>query len=361
MTSKKWKSFSFIITCFYPNNPTSLATKEYKQITSQRLSLSDVSFNIVNASPNLLTQLSTSLPFGSNLQNFSLQELTQITRNFSKSSCIGAGGFGPVYKGFIAHKSQLVAVKVLNLDGYTETLPWLTRIRIALGAAKGLAFLHEEEKPVIYRDFKPSNVLLDPDFNAKLSDFGLATDAPQGDDIHVTTSVMGTEGYAAPEYVNTGYLTTMSDVFSFGVVFLELLTGRKAMDKIFFQGRKKNLVEWASPYLKDKNKLHLIMDSRLEGKYSAEGARKAAALTLRCLSHHSKSRPTMRTVVNTMETVLSLTNDIPLGPFVYVVPTEEKSESGMEIGNNRGSRRQIKALRSRAVYSDTTLYKKFGS
>ena len=79
-------------------------------------------------------------------------------------------------------------------------------MKIALGAAKGLAFLHEAEKPVIYRDFKASNILLDSDYNAKLSDFGLAKDGPDGDDTHVSTRVMGTEGYAAPEYVMTGKL-----------------------------------------------------------------------------------------------------------------------------------------------------------
>ncbi|XP_040369210.1 probable serine/threonine-protein kinase PIX7 [Rosa chinensis] len=99
-------------------------------------------------------------------------------------------------------------------------LPWSIRMKIALGAAKGLAFLHEEaERPVIYRDFKTSNILLDADYNAKLSDFGLAKDGPEGDKTHVSTRVMGTYGYAAPEYVMTGHLTSWSDVYSFGVVF----------------------------------------------------------------------------------------------------------------------------------------------
>jgi serine/threonine protein kinase len=83
-------------------------------------------------------------------------------------------------------------------------LPWATRMKIALGAARGLAFLHEAEKPVIYRDFKTSNILLDYDFNSKLSDFGLAKDGPVGDMSHVSTRIMGTYGYAAPEYIMTG-------------------------------------------------------------------------------------------------------------------------------------------------------------
>ncbi|GJY96803.1 probable serine/threonine-protein kinase PBL15 [Tanacetum coccineum] len=95
-------------------------------------------------------------------------------------------------------------------------LPWGNRLKIAIGAAKGLAFLHGAESP---------------DFNAKLSDFGLATMGPEGSNTHVTTRVMGTYGYAAPEYVNTGHLTTKSDIYSYGVVLLELLTGKRAMDK----------------------------------------------------------------------------------------------------------------------------------
>uniref|UniRef100_R7W2B8 non-specific serine/threonine protein kinase n=1 Tax=Aegilops tauschii TaxID=37682 RepID=R7W2B8_AEGTA len=98
------------------------------------------------------------------------------------------------------------------------SLPWATRLKIAVGAAKGLAFLHEAETPVIYRDFKASNILLESDYTAKLSDFGLAKEGPSGDDTHVSTRVMGTHGYAAPEYILTGHLTARSDVYSFGVV-----------------------------------------------------------------------------------------------------------------------------------------------
>jgi serine/threonine protein kinase len=93
---------------------------------------------------------------------------------------------------------------VVFVSGVMAPLAWATRMKIALGAARGLAFLHEAEKPVIYRDFKTSNILLDHDFNAKLSDFGLAKDGPVGDMSHVSTRIMGTYGYAAPEYIMTG-------------------------------------------------------------------------------------------------------------------------------------------------------------
>ncbi|MED6205084.1 hypothetical protein PIB30_014771 [Stylosanthes scabra] len=282
--------------------------------------------------------------------------------------------------------------------GYLATLPWLKRIKIAIGAAKGLCFLHEEEKPVIYRDVKASNILLDADYNAKLSDFGLAIDGPEEDQTHVTTRVMGTRGYAAPEYIMTGHLTTMSDVYSYGVVLLELLTGRKSVDKKR-GSREQDLVEWGRPMLKDSLKLERIIDPRLEGQYSTQAARKLASLAYQCLSHHAKNRPSMRTVVKTLEPLMEL-NDIPIGHFVYVAPTEqvvvvtdcpfynnatnvisvkeethninneegeekkEKKEKEKGRNNNvkkerksRSRRCRVKPMRSRAVYSDTALYK----
>ncbi|GMI92657.1 PBS1-LIKE 14, RPM1-induced protein kinase [Hibiscus trionum] len=322
---------------------------------------------------------------GSNLHIFTLGELKVITQSFSSSNFLGEGGFGPVHKGFIDDKlrpglkAQPVAVKLLDLEGlqghrewltevvflgqlrhphlvkligycceeehrvlvyeymprgslenqlfrrYSVSLPWATRMKIALGAAKGLAYLHEAEKPVIYRDFKASNILLDSDYNAKLSDFGLAKDGPEGDDTHVSTRVMGTQGYAAPEYVMTGHLTAMSDVYSFGVVLLELLTGRRSVDKSRCP-REQNLVEWARPMLKDPRKLGRIMDPRLECQYSETGARKAAALAYQCLSHRPKQRPKMSDVVKTLEPLQDY-EDILVGTFVYTVPSPTQCDS----------------------------------
>lgn len=117
-------------------------------------------------------------------------------------------------------------------------------MKIAHGAARGLEYLHESaQPPVIYRDFKASNVLLDQDFNPKLSDFGLAKLGPTGDKSHVSTRVMGTYGYCAPEYALTGQLTAKSDVYSFGVVFLEIITGRRVIDNSR-STEEQNLVTW---------------------------------------------------------------------------------------------------------------------
>lgn len=123
-------------------------------------------------------------------------------------------------------------------------LDWNTRMKIAAGAAKGLEYLHDKASPpVIYRDLKCSNILLNEGYHPKLSDFGLAKLGPVGDNTHVSTRVMGTYGYCAPEYAMTGQLTLKSDVYSFGVVLLEIITGRKAIDNSRATGEQ-NLVAW---------------------------------------------------------------------------------------------------------------------
>nr|VDD59345.1 unnamed protein product [Brassica oleracea] len=188
---------------------------------------------------------------------------------------------------------------------YFQPLSWKLRLKVALGAARGLAFLHSSETRVIYRDFKTSNILLDSDYNAKLSDFGLAKDGPVGDKSHVSTRVIGTHGYAAPEYMATGHLTTKSDVYSFGVVLLELLSGRRAVDKNRPSGER-NLVEWAKPYLANKRKIFRVIDARLQDQYSMEEACKVATLSLRCLTTEIKLRPNMSEVVSHLEHIQSL-------------------------------------------------------
>lgn len=121
-------------------------------------------------------------------------------------------------------------------------LDWKTRLKIACGTAKGLDFLHNANPPVIYRDLKASNILIGEGFHPKLSDFGLAKFGPIGDNSHVSTRVMGTYGYCAPEYASTGRLTLKTDIYSFGVLLLELITGYRAVDEI--NGRRMHLIHW---------------------------------------------------------------------------------------------------------------------
>jgi serine/threonine protein kinase len=131
-----------------------------------------------------------------------------------------------------------------DLSPGKKRLDWSTRMKIAAGAAKGLEYLHDKANPpVIYRDLKCSNILLGDGYHPKLSDFGLAKVGPVGDNTHVSTRVMGTYGYCAPEYAMTGQLTLKSDVYSFGVVLLEIITGRKAIDNSKCAAEQ-NLVAW---------------------------------------------------------------------------------------------------------------------
>uniref|UniRef100_A0A0C9RG61 non-specific serine/threonine protein kinase n=1 Tax=Wollemia nobilis TaxID=56998 RepID=A0A0C9RG61_9CONI len=215
---------------------------------------------------------------------------------------------------------------------YYQPLSWPIRIKIALGAARGLAFLHSAEPQVIYRDFKTSNILLDSAYNAKLSDFGLAKDGPTGGDTHVTTRIMGTYGYAAPEYMATGHLTSKSDVYGFGVVLLEMLSGLRAVDTNRPAGEHK-LVEWAAPLLPDKRKFGNVMDHRLDGQYPPKGAYKAALIALQCLSGDPKQRPTMNEIVEKLEAIQAIRDSRARNP-----PSNFRSTAnGHGNGNHRNA------------------------
>ncbi|KAL2486483.1 Protein kinase APK1B [Abeliophyllum distichum] len=270
----------------------------------------------------------------SNLKNFKLSDLKMATRNFRPDSVLGEGGFGSIFKGWIDEDSFTAAkprtgmakvnylgqfshphlVKLIgycledehrllvyefmhrgSLDNhlfrrgsYFHPLSWILRLKVALGAAKGLAFLHSGETKVIYRDFKASNILLDSNYNARLSDFGLAKEGPTG------------YGFAAPEYLTTGHLTAKTDVYSYGVVLLEMLSGRRAIDENR-PSRQQKLVEWAKPHLANKHKLFRVLDNRLEGQYTIDVAHRVANLTLQCISSEPNLRPTMKEIVKELE------------------------------------------------------------
>ncbi|XP_012827420.1 PREDICTED: serine/threonine-protein kinase At3g07070-like [Erythranthe guttata] len=288
---------------------------------------------------------------------FTFHELSNATQDFNTDNLIGEGGFGRVYKGHLERKDIEVAVKQLDRNGFQgnkeflvevlmlsllhhtnlvslvgycaegdqrilvyeymangslenhllnlapdkKPLDWETRMRIAQGAAKGLEYLHETANPpVIYRDFKASNILLDGEFNPKLSDFGLAKISPAGGKPYVSTRVMGTYGYCAPEYASTGQLTTKSDVYSFGVVFLEMITGRRVVDNSK-PSEEQNLLDWARPLFKDKKKFHLMADPLLNGNYPEKGLNQALAIAAMCLQEDATTRPLITDVVSALE------------------------------------------------------------
>ncbi|KAL6521834.1 hypothetical protein OROGR_018403 [Orobanche gracilis] len=302
----------------------------------------------------------------SNAMTFSYRELATATRNFRQEFLIGEGGFGAVYKGELERSGQIVAVKKLNhsglqgdkeflvevlmlsllrhqnlvnLIGYCaegeqrllvyefmplgsledhlhdlkpgmQPLDWNTRMKIAAGAAKGLDFLHNgADPPVIYRDLKSSNILLDQRFHPKLSDFGLAKFGPANDRSHVSTRVMGTRGYCAPEYAGTGKLTMKSDIYSFGVVLLELITGRRPLDIARGNG-KHSLVDWAGPMMKDRKSLVSLADPLLRGQFPECSLCRAMEMALMCIREDAHSRPSMKDVVHAMNFLTSRQYDL---------------------------------------------------
>ncbi|KAG4186206.1 hypothetical protein ERO13_A08G028600v2 [Gossypium hirsutum] len=213
------------------------------------------------------------------------------------------------------------------------TLSWETRLRIMLGAAEGLAYLHEGlEVQVIYRDFKASNVLLDENFNPKLSDFGLAREGPMAGHTHVSTAVVGTYGYAAPDYIETGHLTDKSDVWSFGVVLYEILTGRRSLER----GRAKpeqKLLNWVKLFPVDGKKFGSIMDPRLENRFSIGAARDIAKLANSCLSRSHKDRPKMSCVADRLKQIIQA----PIEVYDEDLESPEVSDTEPENKSNQSN------------------------
>ncbi|PWA66574.1 Protein kinase, ATP binding site-containing protein [Artemisia annua] len=332
------------------------------------MDMSDVSESSTRVSFTSLTQ-NPSGKSNNNLREFATIELKTATKNFNRALMIGEGGFGGVYRAVIrkddgsgqkidvavkqlsrrglqGHKEWVTEVNVLGfvdhpnlvkLVGYSSEddergiqrllvyeympnrsvqdhlsnrfqtpLPWSTRLKIAQDAARGLAYLHEGmEFQIIFRDFKSSNILLDENWNAKLSDFGLARLGPSDGLGHVSTAVVGTVGYAAPEYVQTGRLTYKSDVWSFGVFLYELITGRRPMDRNKPKNEQK-LLDWVRPHLShDMRKFEKILDTRLAGNYSLKSAQKLAALANKCLLRQPRMRPKMSQVLEILNTIVA--------------------------------------------------------
>ncbi|KAJ8747171.1 hypothetical protein K2173_012975 [Erythroxylum novogranatense] len=294
-------------------------------------------------------------------QTFTFRELATATRNFRHECLIGEGGFGRVYKGKLEKTGQVVAVKQLdrnglqgnreflvevlmlsllhhsnlvNLIGYCadgdqrllvysiyisreqKPLEWFTRMKIALGAAKGLEYLHDKANPpVIYRDLKASNILLDKDYNARLSDFGLAKLGPVGDKTH---------------YQRTGQLTTKSDVYSFGVVLLELITGRRVIDTTRSTAEQ-NLVSWAEPIFKETSRFAKLADPLLRGHFPIRGLNQAVAVAAMCLQEDANVRPLMSDVVSALSF---------LGPDANGTPISLSSPPSYESEENEDVERQ---------------------
>ncbi|KAH6819089.1 Protein kinase superfamily protein [Perilla frutescens var. frutescens] len=292
---------------------------------------------------------------GFQVQVFTLKEAEKATNNFTESNMIAKGGSGAVYRGVLRDGTP-AAIKMLRANGRSaerafrsevdllcrlrspyisellgycadqhhrllvfeympngslekhlhprpgqcKTLNWGVRLRIALDCARALEYLHEHMTPsIIHRNFKSSNILLDHNFAAKLSGFGLAKIGSDKLNGLISTRVLGTTGYLAPEYASTGKLTTKSDVYSYGVILLELLTGRVPIDTSRPPGEHV-LVSWALPRLTNREKVMEMIDPALQGHYSKKDLIQVAAIAAMCVQTEADYRPLITDVVQSL-------------------------------------------------------------
>uniref|UniRef100_A0A1S3YDR8 non-specific serine/threonine protein kinase n=1 Tax=Nicotiana tabacum TaxID=4097 RepID=A0A1S3YDR8_TOBAC len=332
---------------------------------------------------NFLISPAGSGGLGSSKIWFTYEELVKATNDFSAENLLGAGGFGSVYKGYL-EDGRDVAVKQLDIGGRQgdrefraeveiisrvhhrhlvslvgycisesrrllvydyvpnntlyfhlhaagrPVMDWTTRVKIAVGAARGIAYLHEDCNPrIIHRDIKSSNILLDSNFEARVSDFGLAKLA-QDAKTHVTTRVVGTFGYMAPEYASSGKLTEKSDIYSFGVVLLELITGRKPVDTSQPLGEE-SLVEWARPlfiHALEKGEFDQLADPRLERNYVATEMFQLIEAAAACVRHSAAKRPGMGQIVRAFDSlsISDLSNGMKVGESTIYNTAEQSAE-----------------------------------
>ncbi|KAG6541341.1 hypothetical protein Mapa_017283 [Marchantia paleacea] len=320
-------------------------------------------FSFLDIFSNKETELDENWEMPAGVHRFTVEELARITSDFDDSHIIGAGGFGKVFSG-ILDDGRMVAIKrasagslqgvkefrnevtllsrlhhrhLVRLEGFCEEknfqvlvyefmkrgnlgthlyggntkLDWYKRLEIAYEVAQGLEYIHSfADPPVIHRDVKPSNILLDENMVAKLADFGISKESTELE-THISTLPAGTAGYLDPEYYLTRQLTPASDVYAYGVVLLELVTGQVAIDRK--RDADNNLIEWSKKRFKLAG-VTSIIDPSIADDFSKDAFTKVTELAFRCAQFSKSERPTMKEVLATLD---------PL-----IIPKSSKSSTG---------------------------------
>ncbi|KAH9610250.1 hypothetical protein KSS87_001300 [Heliosperma pusillum] len=317
----------------------------------------------------------------SNAKSFNFRELAMATKNFRQECLLGEGGFGRVFKGTLQSTGQVVAVKQLDRNGMQGNKEFLEEIAMLslmqhpnlitligycadgdqrllvyeylhmgnleqhlFGAAQGLEYLHETANPpILYRDLKPSNILLDDNYEPKLSDYGLAKLGADGGKMHPTSRVMDTYGYSAPEYSSSGELTLKSDIYSFGVVLLELLTGRRAVDTNR-PNDEQNLVSWAQPIFREPKRFPDLADPRLNNEFPVKCLNQAVGICAMCLQEEPSVRPLIGDVVAALSFLsIPQPNTTPVEKDVTSNACNPPPEQKMNYENNPNQQQPSRA------------------
>ncbi|XP_058109152.1 cold-responsive protein kinase 1-like isoform X2 [Magnolia sinica] len=275
-----------------------------------------------------------------NVRLFSYNELRSATRNFGAMNKVGGGGFGVVYKGILRDETQ-VAVKSLSAESSQGVRPksrrialdWPRRAGICMGTARGLEFLHEEAEPhIVHRDIKASNVLLDKDLVPKIGDFGLAKLFP--DNVtHISTRVAGTMGYLAPEYAQFGQLTKKADIYSFGVLVLEIISGRSSTKAAWGEDLMV-LLEWTWK-MREEERLLDILDPELE-EYPEEEVLRFIKVALFCTQAAAQQRPSMKQVVEMLSNKITFNEKMLTKPGILRNPDHSSKDTGSSSNSSQG-------------------------
>ncbi|KAL3838487.1 hypothetical protein ACJIZ3_023078 [Penstemon smallii] len=375
------------------NVDDNLPVAQVKDITSQPPPVHNIKKETPSADASNKAEAYGAEDGNGSAKTFTFRELASATKNFRQECLVGEGGFGRVFRGTLQSSGQIVAVRQLDrsgtqgskdflvevmmlsllhhpnlvdLIGYCadgdqrllvyeympsgslrnhlfdlpadkKPLDWSARMKIASGIAEGLEYLHEKANPpIIYRDLKSSNILLDERNNPRLSEYGLAKLVQSGNTMHITPRVLAAYGYSAPEFERHGELTLKSDVYSFGVVLLELITGRRALDTTR-PTDEQNLVTWAQPIFREPSRFPDMADPLLKSGFPVTSLNQAVGIAAMCLQEEPSVRPLISDVVAALSFLALAPPEAPIPARLVPILSARVEPSSVHLDHHRST------------------------